>query len=58
MQKYLQVSFGSQGQLMSFLGKIKQLKGYSRDASIIFQMVELKKFEAELIRNQRTNCMY
>lgn len=58
MQKYLQASFGSQGLRMSFLGKIKQLEGYHRDAKIIFQMVELKKFKAELIRNQWNSCMY
>lgn len=58
MQKYLQASFGSQGLIMSFLGKIKQLEGYSGDESIIFQMVELKKFDTELIRNQWHNCIY
>lgn len=58
MQKYLQASFGSQGLLMSFLGKIKQLGGYSRDAKIIFKMVELKKFKAKLIRNRWNNSMY
>lgn len=55
MQKYLQASSDSQGLLMSFMGKIKQLECYSRDANIIFHIAELKKSETQLIRKQWNN---